>query len=130
MMTFIYVFAGFALVFFSLQYLMVFQAKQSTGKKITGLQGRLKTLERNGSKGLVYFFSPGCRACKYQTPIIKELQSSEKNIFDVDISKDMETARVFGIKATPTTILVENGIVKQVLLGVKQKEDLRSYLHG
>ncbi len=130
MMTFIYVIAGFVLVFFSLQYLMVFQAKRSKGMKISGLQGKLKTLERNGSKGLVYFFSPGCRACKYQTPIIKELQSSNKNIFDVDISRDLQTARVFGIKATPTTVLVENGVVKQVMLGVKQKEDLRSYLHG
>jgi thioredoxin 1 len=130
MMTFIYVIAGFVLVFFSLQYLMVFQAKRSKGMKISGLQGKLKTLERNGSKGLVYFFSPGCRACKYQTPIIKELQSSNKNIFDVDISRDLQTARVFGIKATPTTVLVENGVVKQVMLGVKQKEDLRSYLRG
>ncbi len=128
MMTIIYIIAGFVLVFFSLQYLMVFQAKRSKGIKISGLQGKLKALERNGSKGLVYFFSPGCRACKYQTPIIKELQSSNKNVFDVDISRDLQTARVFGIKATPTTVLVENGIVKQVLLGVKQKEDLRSYL--
>ncbi len=130
MMTFIYVIAGFLLVFFSLQFLMVFRAKRSKGIKISGLQGRLKTLERNGSKGLVYFFSPGCRACKYQTPIIKELQSSNKNIFDVDISKDLQTARIFGIRATPTTLLVEDGVVKQVLLGVKQKEDLRSYLQG
>jgi thioredoxin 1 len=130
MMTFIYIIAGFVFLFFSLQYLMVFQAKRSKGIKISGLQGRLKALERNGSKGLVYFFSPGCRACKYQTPIIKELQSSNKNIFDVDISKDLQTARVFGIKATPTTVLVENGVVKQVLLGVKQKEDLKSYLRN
>ncbi len=130
MMTIIYVIAGFALVFFSLQFVMITSAKKAKGKKITGLQGKLKILERNGSKGLVYFFSPGCRACKYQTPIIKELQSSDKNIFDVDISKDMQTAKVFGIKATPTTILVENGIVKQVMLGVKQKEDLKTYLRG
>ncbi len=129
MMTVIYIIAGFALVFFSLQMSMVLSARKSKGKKISGLQGKLKILERNGSKGLVYFFSPGCRACKYQTPIIKELQSSDKNIFDVDISKDLQTARAFGIKATPTTVLIENGVVKQVMLGVKQKEDLRSYLH-
>ncbi len=128
MLTFIYVIAGLALVFFSLQFIMILSARKSKGLKISGLQGKLKVLERNGSKGLVYFFSPGCRACKHQTPIIKELQSSNKNIFDVDISRDMDTAKVFGIKATPTTILVENGIVKQVFLGVKQKEDLRAFL--
>ncbi len=130
MMIIVYAIAGFFLLFFSLQFMMVSQAKKSKGKKISGLQGKLKSLEKNGSKGLVYFFSPGCRACKYQTPIIKELQSSNKNIFDVDISRDMETAKVFGIKATPTTILVQDGVVKRVLLGVKQKEDLKSYLQN
>ncbi len=128
MMIFVYVIAGFFLIVFSLQFMMIAKAKKSKGIKVSGLQGRLKALEKKGSKGLVYFFSPGCRACKYQTPIIKELQSSNKNVFDVDISRDMETAKVFGIKATPTTILVQDGVVKQVMLGVKQKEDLYAYL--
>ena len=128
MMIVIYIILTLILLFFSLQMSMIISARKSKGKKVTGLQGKLKTLERNGSKGLVYFFSPGCRACKYQTPIIKELQSRHRNIFDIDISKDMQTARLFGIKATPTTILLENGMVKQVLLGVKQKEDLKAYL--
>jgi len=128
MMIVIYIIAAFVLLVFVLQVSMIISAKKSKGKKITGLTGRLKALERNGSKGLIYFFSPTCRTCKYQTPIIKELQSKNRNIFDVDISKDMQTARVFGIKATPTTILMENGAVKEVLLGVKQKEDLKAYL--
>jgi thioredoxin 1 len=128
-MTIIYIISAFVLLIFSLQFLTIIQAKKSKGKTIAGLQGKLKVLEKSGSKGLVYFFSPSCRACKYQTPIIKELQSTHKNIFDVDISRDMQTARLFGIKATPTTILVENGTVQKVLLGVKQKEDLKVYLH-
>jgi len=127
-MIIIYIVLVLVLLIFSFQFLMIASAKKSKGIKLKGLQGKLTSLEKNGSRGLVYFFSPGCRACKYQTPIIKELQSSYKNIFDVDISRDLQTARVFGIKATPTTIFVENGVVKQVLLGVKQKEDLKSYL--
>jgi thioredoxin-like negative regulator of GroEL len=107
---------------------MVLAARKSRGKELTGLKGKLKGLEKKGSKGLVYFFSPSCHACKAQTPIIKELQSSNKNVFDVDISRDMETAKIFGIKATPTTMIVENGTISQVLLGVKQKDVLRKYL--
>ena len=128
MVTIIYIILGVVLLVFLLQFVMIFAAKKSKGKKLSGLTGKLKSLERNGSKGLVYFFSPSCGACKAQTPIIKELQSSNKNVFDVDISKDMNTARVFGIKATPTTILVENGTISQVLLGVKQKDVLNNYL--
>ena len=128
MMTIIYIIVGIVLLIFGLQSLMLLAARKSKGKKIAGLKGKLKGLEKNGSKGLVYFFSPSCHACKAQTPIIKELQSSNKNVFDVDISKDMETAKIFGIKATPTTMIVRNGVISQVLLGVKQKDALRKYL--
>jgi thiol-disulfide isomerase/thioredoxin len=127
-MIFVYIILAIVIVIFLLQFLMIIAAKKSKGKKLKGLNGKLKGLENNGSKGLVYFFSPSCHACKAQTPIIKELQSSNRNIFDVDISKDMETARIFGIKATPTTMIVENGTINQVLLGVKQKDVLKSYL--
>lgn len=127
-MTIVYIILGVVLLIFGLQFFMILAAKKSTGKKLKGLKGRLKGLERIDSKGLVYFFSPSCHACRAQTPIIKELQSLNRNVFDVDISKDMETARIFGIKATPTTMVVENGTIRQVLLGVKQKDVLKKYL--
>ena len=128
MITIIYIILVIVLLVFSLQFLMINAAKKSKGKKISGLNGKLKNLEKNGSKGLVYFFSPSCHACKAQTPIIKELQSKNKNVFDVDISKDMDTARIFGIKATPTTIFVNDGVISEVMLGVKQKDVLKGYL--
>ncbi len=130
MMTIVYIILAVVILILALQLLMVFAAKKSKGKKLKGLQGQLKGLEKDGSKGLVYFFSPTCHACKAQTPIIKELQSSNRNIFDVDISKDMDTAKIFGIKATPTTMIVKNGTISQVLLGVKQKSVLKNYLNG
>jgi thioredoxin 1 len=130
MMTIVYIILAVVILILALQLLMVFAAKKSKGKKLKGLQGQLKRLEKDGSKGLVYFFSPTCHACKAQTPIIKELQSSNRNIFDVDISKDMDTAKIFGIKATPTTMIVKNGTISQVLLGVKQKSVLKNYLNG
>jgi thiol-disulfide isomerase/thioredoxin len=129
MTTIIFIVLGIVLLIFLLQFIMILAAKKSKGRKLSGLTGKLKGLEHNGSKGLVYFFSPSCHACKAQTPIIKELQSTNKNVFDVDISKDMNTAKVFGIKATPTTIVVENGMISQVLLGIKQKDILKNYLN-
>jgi len=128
MLTILYIVIAVILLIFSLQFIMIIGAKRSTGKKLEGLQGKLKILEKKGSKGLIYFFSPSCRACKAQTPVIKELQKSNKNVFDVDISRDMQTAKIFGIKATPTTIIVENGTVKNVMLGVKSKDALKNYL--
>jgi thiol-disulfide isomerase/thioredoxin len=111
-----------------MQLNMLRMAKKSKGIQLSGLTGKMRILEKKGSKGLVYFFSPGCHACKAQTPVIKLLQSEYKNIYDVDISQDSETAQIFGIKATPTTVLVEDGIIRKVLLGTKTKEVLESLI--
>jgi thioredoxin-like negative regulator of GroEL len=111
-------------LFFIRQFNMIRMAQKSKGIKLSGLRGELKVLEKKGSKGLVYFFSPSCHACKTQTPLIREMKSEYKNIFDIDISKDFQTAGIFGIKATPTTITVEDGTVNNVYLGAKPKEFL------
>ncbi len=103
-------------------------SKNTKGKHLTGLNKRLKILEGKKSKGLVYFFSPSCHACKSQTPIIKSIQSKNRNVFDVDISRDLDTARKFGVKATPTTVAVEGGVITQVFLGIKNREILEKYL--
>ena len=127
-MIFVYIIASVIALFLILQYSMIFSAKRTQGTQITGLSGKLKSLEKRNGKGLVYFFSPSCRACKAQTPIIKALEKTYRNVFDVDISRDMETARVFGVKATPTTVLVRNGVIDKVFLGVKQKDFIEKYL--
>jgi thioredoxin 1 len=124
MMILLYIFVGIITLFFIMQFNMIRIAKKSKGIKLLGLKGELKILEKKGSKGLVYFFSPSCHACKTQTPLIRDMKSDYKNIFDIDISKDFETARIFGIKATPTTITVEDGMVNNVYLGAKPKEFL------
>lgn len=127
-MIILYIILGIFLLLILMQYLTVLSAKKSKGMHLTDLNKRLKILEGKRSRGLVYFFSPSCRACRSLTPIIKDMQSKHKNVFDIDISKDLDTARKFGIKATPTTIFVEGGVIKQVFLGVKNKEVLEGYL--
>jgi thioredoxin 1 len=128
MMILVYIFIGIIALFFIMQFNMIRMAKKSKGIKLSGLSGELKVLEKKGSKGLVYFFSPSCHACKTQTPLIREMKSEYKNIFDIDISKDFQTAGIFGIKATPTTITVEDGMVNNVYLGAKPKEFLEKLI--
>lgn len=130
MMIVVYIIGGIIALFLLLQYSMVFAAKRTQGTQLSGLQGKLKSLEKKGSKGMVYFFSPSCGACKAQTPIVKSLEKTYKNVFDVDISRDMETAKIFGVKATPTTVAVKDGVIDKVYLGVKQRDIYEQYLKG
>lgn len=128
MYIFLSIVAFFIIALVTLQLLTIKKAKRSKGKKLTGLTGTLKNLEKRGTKGLVYFYSPSCGACRAQTPVIKELQKQHSNIYDVDVSKDMNTARIFGIMATPTTINVQDGVIKEVLIGAKTKQAIEKLI--
>ena len=128
MMTILYIATIIVGLLVIMQLNMLRLAKKSKGTQLSGLNRQMRNLEKKGSKGLVYFFSPGCHACKMQTPIIKSMQSEHENIYDIDISKDMETAQIFGIKATPTTVLVEDGVISKVLIGSKPKELLEKLI--
>ena len=128
MMTILYIATFVVGLLVIMQLNMLRMAKKSKGIQLSGLSGQLRNLEKKGSKGLVYFFSPGCHACKMQTPVIIAMKSEYKNIYDVDISKDSETAQIFGIKATPTTVIVEDGVISQVLLGAKTKVMLENLM--
>jgi thioredoxin-like negative regulator of GroEL len=130
MMIIVYIFIGIITLFMVMQFNMIRLAKKSKGIKLSGLQGELKILEKKDTRGLVYFFSPSCHACKTQTPVIRDMKADYKNIFDIDISKDFQTAKIFGIKATPTTITVEDGMVNNVYLGAKPKEFLEGLMNN
>jgi thiol-disulfide isomerase/thioredoxin len=126
----LYIIAGIFVLFASLQVYTFYLAKRSKGMHLSGLQGDLKKLEQPGSRGLVYFHSPSCHACKVQTPVVKKLQTKYRNLYAVDVSKDYTSAKVFGVKATPTMVQVENGIVKDIIIGARQEQAITAILSG
>lgn len=75
-------------------------------------------------KSMIYFFSPNCHNCKYQTPIIEKMKKKYPNVVSFDVSKDIKTARKFGIMATPSTLIMNKNVVKHILLGVIKEEKL------
>ena len=77
---------------------------------------------------LFYFYSPSCGPCRSMTPIVDKLASQSNVITKVDISKDPELAGRFGIRATPTTVLVENNTIKAVRLGAQSQQQLQKLL--
>jgi thioredoxin 1 len=90
-----------------------------------------KKLELNnlptGSR-LFYFYSPGCGPCRSMTPLVDKLASQSDVITKVDISQDPELASRFGIRATPTTVLVEDNTIKEVRLGAQSQKQLQKLL--
>jgi len=77
---------------------------------------------------LLYFYNQNCGPCRQMTPIIEQLASQHDNVHKIDIAQTPEIAREYGIRATPTTILVKDHVIRQVALGAKSQKQLERLL--
>jgi len=116
-MIIVYIVLGLIAAFFLLQSFMGLKMKMKKGKSVPDLSGAHGRMVKNGSKVLMYFYSPNCRACKSITPILRTLSKKHKNVFSINITKDMDTARKLGILGTPSIVMVEGGIIKEFMAG-------------
>ena len=113
--------AAFLILMPMLTYL---SARRPVGRAIDSSGGNAGEGDR-----LVYFYSAKCAPCRGMTPIIDQL--SEKHpgeVFKVNVQQDLESARAFNIRATPTTVLVKDDRVLDVVLGAKNQSQLESLL--
>lgn len=116
-----------ALVLFvvGLRLFMVLRIKRQEGKPVPELPGKLGRAARGRGRSMFYFYSPQCGPCKAMTPVVKGMRG---NVFAVDITKDMDVARQFGVMATPTTVLVKQGVVQQILVGPQPAPTLQALM--
>ncbi|MBL3600131.1 MAG: thioredoxin family protein [gamma proteobacterium endosymbiont of Lamellibrachia anaximandri] len=80
------------------------------------------------SSRLVYFYSAHCGPCRQMTPIIDEMAKNHETVIKYDARQAPETAAAYGIRATPTTVLVEDNVITEVLLGAKSQRQLEKLL--
>ena len=131
-MGFLYTLLGIAGAFIALMIGMrlyiQFRSSALKGKAAPTLNGKAGQLIRKGKPALFYFYSPACGACKAMTPVVTGMSKTRENVFTVDISKDMETARKFGVMATPTLVTVKNSIVSNILIGPQSPATIENQL--
>ena len=67
----------------------------------------------NGSKPVIVdFFAEWCGPCKMMPPILKDLKNKlgeTATILKMDIDKNPEYARKYGVQAVPTLIIFKEG---------------------
>lgn len=112
-------------LFIGFQVFMIRKMQGQRGKPAPALEGKAGKAIARGKASLFYFYSPQCGACRPMTPVVKSMAKKQSSVFPVDISRDMATARKFGVMATPTTILVKDGTVAEVLIGPQPESVLR-----
>lgn len=109
-----------------MQLWMQIQTRRAVGRPIPD---RSPALPGAGS-ALVYFFSPTCGPCRAMRPSIDALRAEGRPVVAVDVSRDMEIALAWNVLATPTTVVVRDGRIGDVLLGIVTKDRLEQLLAG
>lgn len=109
------------------QFLISRQAKRSLGMPAPdtmAVDGVAHDLPRR----VYYFYATHCHHCRAMTPIVDQLRASHPNLVKINIDDSKEITQGFGISATPSFILVEDGIIREILIGSQSEKKLKQIL--
>ena len=80
-------------------------------------------------RAVVDFYATWCGPCKMFGPIFEELsEESDINFVKLDVDKNEDIARKYGVMTIPTVILFENGEEVKKHIGLMSKEELEEFI--
>ena len=80
-------------------------------------------------KKILYFSAEWCGPCKQLGPTMEGL-SDQISYIKIDVDQDQESSIKYGVRNIPTLILLENGEVKNRLVGNQQAETILNFYNG
>jgi len=114
----IYIIIGIVGIFVFLQFLVRIRSWGKRGKPAPQTGGKLGQIIQRGEKVIAYFYSPTCSACRTQEKYLPKVQEKFQNIIRINAAKNHQIARTFGVMGTPTTVVIDEGIIKAYFVGV------------
>lgn len=88
--------------------------------------------EVSNENGTIFidFYATWCMPCKTMTPIIEELAKENKEVkfLKVDVDKNNELATKYNVMSIPTMLIIKNGKVTKIFVGVTDKESIMKEL--
>ena len=81
-------------------------------------------------KVLVDCYASWCGPCRMLAPIIEQLANEldDYKVYKLDVDKNQETCKQFGIMSIPTVLIFEEGKLKNKNVGFISKEELENLL--
>jgi len=80
---------------------------------------------------ILYFTGTWCGPCKQLAPRMEKLQSEGKiNYRKVDVDQDTNLTTKYAIRNIPTLVLLENGEVKDRLIGLNTEQSIQDFYNG
>ena len=98
--------------------------------KITGDNFQEEVLKSN-KPVLIDFYADWCGPCRMMAPIIDQIaeeMSDKIKVGKVNVDENQELAMEYGVMSIPTIVIIENSKVKNTLVGVRDKIEIKEML--
>jgi len=118
--------AVFITVFLLFNFLPLLRARQARGRAVPELDVLLGDALRRAPRVLVYFWSPSCGMCRGMTPVIDRMAAGGDAVVKVNVAESPELAKHFGVMATPSLAVVEQGVLRQLVVGGRTEAQIRA----
>ena len=79
-------------------------------------------------KTMKYFYATWCGPCKTFKPIMNEIVGEGHSVQFIDIDQSQDLAAKYGVRSVPTTVIEENGIEVDRIVGSVSKQQVLSKL--
>jgi|TARA_R110000744_G_scaffold113042_1_gene211878 thioredoxin 1 len=79
-------------------------------------------------KTMKYFSATWCGPCKTFKPIMNEIVGEGHSVQFIDIDQSQDLAAKYGVRSVPTTVIEENGIEVDRIVGSVSKQQVLSKL--
>lgn len=75
---------------------------------------------------LLDFWASWCPPCMMQSPIVDDIAErySEIKVGKVNVDEQPELASAFGVQNIPTLVIIQDGVTKEILVGLHTKEQI------
>ena len=118
--------ATFIVVFVLINFLPLWRARRARGHAVPALAPLLSDAQRRAPRLLVYFWSPSCGMCRSMTPVIDRLATEHGDVVKINAAEATDVARQCGVMATPSLALIEQGVVRRLVVGGKSEAQIRA----
>jgi thioredoxin 1 len=118
------------LLVIGMQLRVLWAARRQRGRAAPDYSAVVPSGEPRDGRLLFYFHSPHCGPCRALTPMIERLADARPGIVKVDVAEQPSLAREFGVRATPSFVLVERGTIAQMLVGPVTQARIERLLEG
>ena len=80
---------------------------------------------------VVDFFATWCGPCRILGPIMEKAQEEIKEVkfFKVDVDKNEQTAKKFGVMSIPTIVILKNSVEVDRHVGLLNYDDLLNFIN-